>query len=93
MRNELLLYVVWHYKCTSFDTLVTTMRYAPVVRLDSPPGKDGSSRKAQKAKATTIRFTEEDFEVLRKLEGHTGLKRTPAIRAAIRAMLRAIERQ
>jgi hypothetical protein len=42
-------------------------------------------------KATTLRFTNGDLEVLAKLEELTGLRRNQIIRAALRIMLRKIE--
>lgn len=40
---------------------------------------------------TTIRLTDADLQILKKLQSYTGLKNSQIIRAALRTMLRRIE--
>ena len=49
-------------------------------------------RLAKNVKATTIRLTPADLQVLRTLEQELGLKATQVIRVSIRRLLKAIQR-
>ena len=49
-------------------------------------------RYPSKLEKTTIRLTEADREVLQRLTDFTGLKQSQVIRAALRALLRRVER-
>jgi Arc/MetJ-type ribon-helix-helix transcriptional regulator len=49
-------------------------------------------RHLSKSKKTTIRLTEADRTILQRLTDLTGLKQSQVIRAALRALLRRVER-
>jgi predicted DNA-binding protein len=49
-------------------------------------------RHLSKLEKTTIRLTEADRKVLQRLSELTGLKQSQVIRAALRALLRRVER-